>query len=379
MTVGTPSPFVYWAQDLQNIFLKVDLKDVKEKIINIQPYGIEMGAEGVGAHGATYYHFRLNFYKDVVSKVNVEHQTKITDRSVEIILRKELDEQWPRLTKHNQKPAWLKVDFERWQTEDDEDDDLPEINANKRLRDIHGDYPGLYEKLKKDEFGYRKEDMKKVYLVLYNLSQFVFYIYIFVVMSVRYAKENVDSMPGTYDAVGTVMKFCQLIQFLEVMHPLFGYTTGSTCIAFAQVTGRAAILFVMIDAEPRMQSKPVVFYLFLIWSIIEIVRYPFYIAQIFKLNVSFLTWLRYSVWIPLYPLGILCEGIIILRNIPYFEETNRFTLSLPNAWNFTFHCPTVMKLYLLFLFFPGMYTMMRHMYNARVKKLKPNFWKRKMK
>lgn len=370
-----PSPFVYWAQDANNLYIKVDLKDVTDKVISLESNSLEMGAEGVGAHGNSYYHFKLDFYDGVV-KNERKNTIKITDRAVEFHLPKQSGEWWPRLTKTKEKPAWLKIDFERWQCEEDEDD---VIESNTfRKRDIHGDYPGLYEKLRKDEFGYRKEDMKKVYLVLYNLSQFVFYMYIFVVLTIRYTKEGVDSMEGTYDAVGPALKFCQIIQFLEVMHPMFGYTKGSVWIPFFQVGGRAIILFAMIDSEPRMQTKPVVFYLFLTWSIVEVVRYPYYIAQLFKLKSSYiLTWLRYSIWIPLYPLGILCEGIIILRNIPYFEETNKFSISLPNYWNFSFHCPTVMKLYLLLLFFPGMYTMMKHMYRARIKKLGPSAWKNK--
>ncbi|XP_075222210.1 3-hydroxyacyl-CoA dehydratase 2 isoform X2 [Lycorma delicatula] len=371
---GIPSPFVYWAQDAKNLYIKVDLKDVTDKVISLESYSLEMGAEGVGAHGNSYYHFKLDFYDGVI-KNEKKNTIKLTDRAIEFTLQKQNCDWWPRITKTKEKPAWLKIDFERWQSEDD-DEDMNDSNMYKR-KDIHGDYPGLYEKLKKDEFGYRK-DMKKVYLVLYNLSQFVFFMYIFVVLTIRYAKDGVDSMEGTYEAVGPALKFCQLIQFLEVMHPMFGYTKGSVFIPFLQVGGRAIILFAMIDAEPRMQTKPVVFYLFLTWSIIEIVRYPYYIAQHFKVKGSYvLTWLRYSIWIPLYPLGILCEGIIILRNIPYFEETNKFSVSLPNSWNVSFHCPTVMKLYLLLLFFPGMYTMMKHMYRARIKKLGPSSWRNK--
>lgn len=44
-------------------------------------------------------------------------------------------------------------------------------------------------------------------------------------------------------------------------------------------------------------------------------RYPYYILQVYKFDIDFLTWLRYSIWIPLYPLGILCEGIVILRYV----------------------------------------------------------------
>lgn len=378
MPSESPSPFVYWAQDADNIFLKVDLKDIKNKEISLQDDEVHMNAYGIGAHGLTNYAFNLQLFDSVQSSDDVSQHIKISDRAVQFTLKKQENRWWPRLIKTQQKPAWLKIDFERWKSEDDDEGSDSGYHRNgTAAKDVLGDYPDLYEKLKKDEFGYMKEDYRKVYLVFYNLSQFVFFTYILVVMIIRYAKEGPDSMAGTYVAVGPVFKFCQLMQFLEVMHPMFGYTKGSVLIPFLQVTGRALILFAMVDAEPRMQTKPVVFYMFFIWALVEVVRYPYYIGQVYKINIGFLTWLRYSVWIPLYPLGILCEGIIILRNIPYFEETGRFSVSMPNKWNFTFHCPTVMKLYLLVLFVPGMYAMMTHMYKARMKKLGPKKWRSK--
>lgn len=116
------------------------------------------------------------------------------------------------------------------------------------------------------------EDIKKVYLVLYNLFMFVGFFYICIVMSIRYLRDGIDSIPGTYDAVGGAMKFIQLLQFLEVMHSLFGYTKSSLFPSFLQVGGRNLILFALIEAEARLQTKPAVFYLFAVWSAIEIVR-----------------------------------------------------------------------------------------------------------
>lgn len=223
------------------------------------------------------------------------------------------------------------------------------------------------------------EDMRKVYLLFYNLCQFIGFAYIFTVMSVRYSRDGPESMPGTYSAVGNALKFLQLMQFLEVMHPLFGYTKGSVFAALLQTGGRAVILFCMIEAEPRMQEKPVVFILIFTWTLIELVRYPYYMTQIYEYNIGFLTWLRYTIWIPLYPLGIICEGTIILRNIPYFEETERFTIPLPNKWNFAFHFPSIMRGYLLFFIIPVMYTLMSHMHKARIQKLGPKSWKNKYK
>lgn len=369
--VQTPSPFVYWAQDADNIYLKVDLKDIKNKDVQLDKTSMTMSASGVGAHGPSNYTFTLHFFNDIDPDDEV-HQIKTSPRSVEFTLKKASSAWWSRLIKHQQKPAWLKVDFERWKSEDDDLSD-----AENTPRDVMGDYPELYEKLKKDEFGYVKEDFRKVYLVFYNLTQFIFFTYIIVVMGIRYMKEGTDSVPGTYEAVGAVLKFAQLLMYLEVMHPLFGYTKGSVIMPFFQVSLRAFILFVMIEAEPRMQTKPVVCYLIFVWSLIEVVRYPYYILGLYKINIGLWTWLRYTLWIPLYPLGALCEGIIVLRNIPYFEETQRFVVSMPNSWNFTFHMPTLMRLMLLLFFIPGMYVLMSHMHHARIKKLGPRKWKRK--
>jgi very-long-chain (3R)-3-hydroxyacyl-CoA dehydratase len=261
-----------------------------------------------------------------------------------------------------QKPNFLKIDFDRWQSEDKDDDE-------EEPRDVMKDYPNLYGNLEKEELGFRKEQGKLVYLILYNLFQFVGFLYILIVISVRYYRDGPGSYKGTYEAVGNAFKFVQLLQYLEVMHPIFGYTKGSWTVPFMQVSGRAFVLFAMLDCEPRMQTKPVVFYLFTVWALVEVVRYPYYISSLIKREVGFLTWLRYTIWIPLYPLGALCEAIIILRNIPYFEETGRFSVTMPNKWNVTFSMPIFMYIYLVVLILPGIYYVMKHMQRARAKKL----------
>ncbi|KOB74480.1 putative butyrate induced transcript [Operophtera brumata] len=262
-----------------------------------------------------------------------------------------------RLTENMSNPT--RINFDLWKSEDGQE-------SEEETRDVMKDYPGMYDKLHKEEMGYRKEELKQVYLKLYNMFQFVGYMYILAVMSVRYARLEHASVADTYAHVGPAMKFLQLMQYLEVMHPLFGYTKGSALVPFLQVSGRAFILFAMVEAEPRMQTKPVVFYLFAMWSMIEI-------------EIYILTWLRYTMWIPLYPLGIICESIVILRNVPYFEETLRFTISLPNQWNFAFHMPTFLRVYLLILTFPGLFFVMMHMRRLRCAKLKPNVTVKKVK
>ncbi|KAG7201078.1 hypothetical protein KM043_017621 [Ampulex compressa] len=353
------SPFVYWAQTEEQVTLRLDLTDVKDLNVNLEDKKVHVVAQGQGARGFNKYGFSLDLHSSIDPN---ESRYKVNDRQVDFVLAKRIHNKWPRLTSQPQKPSWLKIDFDKWKSDDAED------NEGEK-RDICDDYPDMYDKLHKEEFGYRKEDFEKVYLMIYNLCQFIGFIYISIVMGIKYSRDGPESMRDTYTSVGNPMKFIQLLQFLEVMHPLFGYTKSSTFVAFVEVGGRAFVLFCMIEVEPRMQTKPVVFYLFLIWSTVQIVRYPHYILQLLSVEIPFFTWLRYTIWMPLYPLSFVCEGIIILRNIPYFEETQRFTISLPNAWNFAFHFPTFMKIYLLVLCLPGIYTVMSRMNDIRCKKL----------
>lgn len=109
-------------------------------------------------------------------------------------------------------------------------------------------------------------------MIIYNLAMFVGYLYMVAVMGVLYYRDGAESIAKTYANVGNAFKFVQLLQYLEVMHPLFGYTKGSPVVPFFQVSGRNFILFLMIDMEPRMHTKPVVFYVFIIWSLVELVR-----------------------------------------------------------------------------------------------------------
>lgn len=361
-----PSPFVYWAQTESAITLKIDLKNVVDPNLKVLEDNIKFTAQGIGAHGQSQYEFTLNLYSAIKSNAANDEVPfmRVFDNRVELALQKEKPAWWPRLTAQPQKPAWLKINFDLWKSEDLQDSD-------EETRDVMRDYPGMYDKLHKEEMGYRKEDWKKVYLILYNLFQMIGFTYVLSVISIRYSKLGYDSVTDTYEHVGSAIKFLHLMQILEILHPLFGYVKGSVFMTFVQVMGRNFIIFAMIEGEPRIQTKPVIFYLYIVWSSVEVIRYPFYITQLYKKEIYLLTWLRYSIWLPLYPLGVLCESVIIVRNIPYFEETQRFTVSLPNEWNFAFHLPSFLKVYVFMVAVPGLYFLMSHMQKQRTVKLKP--------
>jgi very-long-chain (3R)-3-hydroxyacyl-CoA dehydratase len=223
--------------------------------------------------------------------------------------------------------------------------------------------------MQKDELAVTSWSKRKLYLSCYNAFMFCGFLYAFLKLTINYSREQAEFIPEAFMTVGSIFKFLQLISILEVLNPLFGFTKGSVFEATIQVGGRLIFLFVVIDAEPRMQDKPVVFYLLLVYASIEIVRYPYYLFRVYDMDVGILTWLRYTMWVPLYPAGFICEGVVAFSSIPYFEETEMYSVILPNKLNFSFYFPTLIRAYLLIGFFPLLYTQMGHMYKLRCKRL----------
>jgi len=358
-------PFVYWAQSNKDISLRVDLKDVKDPDITIEEEEIEFSCIGTGSQGQQKYEFLLEFYLPVEKDSAV---CTVYDREILIKVQKKDEDWWPRLLYEQKKMPWLKIDFDRIKNESESEEEKAQqdISYEELLK---SKYPDAYKKLQSEELGFLNTSYKKLYLFCYNFFMFCGFLYAFVLMSKKYYEEEEKFLPRAFATVGDIFKFLHLLMFLEVLHPLFGYTKGSILESFFQVTGRNIWILLLIGGEERMQTKPVVFYLFMTYSVIELVRYPYYLLRVYDIDLGLITWLRYTLWIPLYPLGFICEGVIALRDIPYFEETEKFSIGLPNKWNFAFYFPNVIRFYLLFGFFPMLYTQMWHMYSLRCKKL----------
>lgn len=335
---------------------------MKENYLSLEAYGFASADSGPHKYG-----FELDLFESIDVSESQEN-VHLTGCHLTFVLKKAgVSTWWPRLTAQPQKQEWISVDEKNWMSPP------PDVvhDIRREYRDIVVDYPGIQDRVHQTELGYRKMDAKSIYLFIYNLFQLVGYLFIFIVLSINYYRDGFHATVGnTFKIVGNVMKFCQLLQYLEVMHPMFGYTKGNPLYPFLQVTGRNFILFCMIDAEPQAQKKAVTLLLFLTWSMIECVRYPYYVLSLIKFEIALITWLRYTLWIPLYPLGAFLEGVIVLRNIPIFEETEKLSIKMPNKWNVTFCMCTFMKYYLLFGLMPGITIMMKYMAKVREAKLK---------
>lgn len=102
-------------------------------------------------------------------------------------------------------------------------------------------------------------------------------------------------------------------------------------------------------------------------------------SQLLKKENGLLTWLRYTAWIVCYPIGFVCEAVIIFRNLIFMEQSDRWSVKLTTPFEVTLRFSTLLKIHLLFFIIPAMYTLMSHMYKARQQKIGPKPAQKKVK
>ncbi|XP_048147808.1 very-long-chain (3R)-3-hydroxyacyl-CoA dehydratase 4 isoform X2 [Corvus hawaiiensis] len=179
-----------------------------------------------------------------------------------------------------------------------------------------------------------------IYLFVYDLMQFCGHSWIFTNMIIRFM---------TFGK-GLVMRLCQLLSVLEILHILIGIDKSRFLPRFLQITERIIVLFVVINSQEEVQGKYVVCVLFFLWNLLDVVRYTYNMLARMGIYYLPLTWLNFSLCIPLYPLSVLAKGFAICVSLPYFESFGTYSIKLPFPFTFSIYFPYVLKMYLLVLF-----------------------------
>lgn len=58
----------------------------------------------------------------------------------------------------------------------------------------------------------------------------------------------------------------------------------------------------------------------LAWSLTEVIRYSYYATSLLGIKIYALDWLRYTTFLPLYPLGAASEAFISFSTLPPFAS-----------------------------------------------------------
>ncbi|KAM8876749.1 very-long-chain (3R)-3-hydroxyacyl-CoA dehydratase-like [Synchiropus picturatus] len=348
------TPRVYWAQRHKDIFLRVELSDASNVEVTLQENILHFTAMGHGARGDNEYQFSLEF----LEPVHPEAKYNSNQRQVDIKVKKQSERWWERLTLQEKKPVFLSPDFDRWLDESDAETERQAKDDDNGF--MLGNNIRVESRIRKDPY----VGLKKGYLFMYSLVQFLGFSWIFVIMTVRLFVLGEDSFYDTFDNIADMMYFCQMMAVLDVINPLLGLMKSGVFPAMIQVAGRNVVLFVIFGSLEQMQNKPVVFFVFYLWSAIETFRYPFYMLACIGMEWKLLTWLRYSLWIPLYPLSVVAEAVAVVQSMAIFDETRLFSLPLPAVLGHWLSFSYTLQLYLVIMFL-GLFINVRHLYKQR--------------
>ncbi|XP_009388631.2 uncharacterized protein LOC103975400 [Musa acuminata AAA Group] len=162
-----------------------------------------------------------------------------------------------------------------------------------------------------------------LYLLSYNsLQSLGWALALARVLSSYFSTKSVD---GAYAFAGDLICFLQTISFVEVVHAAAGLVPSGVMLALMQWGGRTHFLLAILRQIPEVQGLPSVFITFMSWSMTEVIRYPHYALSCIGISLSWLTYLRYTAFIILYPIGIAPgEMWLMYQALPFIKERNLY-------------------------------------------------------
>ena len=159
------------------------------------------------------------------------------------------------------------------------------------------------------------------YLIFYNLACILGWLYIDCIVFSHFADPAARfNHAALWAAVSLPLKVVQTSALLEVLHALLGWVRSNAATAFLQVVARGIVLWAMMHPFPSAQGSWACALCVAAWAAVEVPRYLFYTCELVRGKGGspyWLQWLRYSLFIPLYPLGIAGELGCLLHALPY--------------------------------------------------------------
>ena len=108
------NPTILWAQRDDYIWITVDVSDAQDLVVDLTQTTLVFRCKA----GGNDYGFDLNFFKPIIK----EESKYLKHRLIDICLKKQESDDWPRLTQEKLKLSWIKVDWSKWQDSDAEDE-----------------------------------------------------------------------------------------------------------------------------------------------------------------------------------------------------------------------------------------------------------------
>ncbi|TRY62800.1 hypothetical protein TCAL_00871 [Tigriopus californicus] len=211
------------------------------------------------------------------------------------------------------------------------------------------------------------------YLILYNVAQCLGWTWLLTRLAPEctrlWAEGSTAPFTGQlYAAIELPLKVFQTAAVLEIVHALVGLVRSNPLLTAFQVFSRVFVTWAVVHSVPEAQTCPGLPCLLWAWVITEIIRYAYYAGNLLGWTPYAVVWLRYTLFIGLYPLGVTGELWCSYVSLARIQRQGLYTVSLPNAWNVTFNYYVVLIL-IMFSYIPIFPQLYLHMFRQRKKVL----------
>ncbi|CAG9533308.1 unnamed protein product [Cercopithifilaria johnstoni] len=177
-----------------------------------------------------------------------------------------------------------------------------------------------------------------------------------------------ESYQQLYQSCELELQIFQTAAVLEIVHAAARFVRSPVGTTAMQVFSRVSLLWLILYKVVSAQASIGVLFLLIAWSMTEVVRYSYYGLALINAVSNFHTWLRYSLFIVLYPLGVTGELLVILAALPEVSAKKHLSVEMPNIANIGFSFWWYLVVYMI-LYIPGFPQMYMYMLKQRKKVL----------
>ncbi len=183
-----------------------------------------------------------------------------------------------------------------------------------------------------------------IYLVIYNSALSIAWALVLLGLCKNGLNLNLDLSTSnekviqeSFSYVEVILKIAQTAAVLEILHCIIRIVPSSPVLTGMQIFSRLFVLWMVTVKVPSTQKGPGVLMYLVCWSVTEVIRYPYYVFNIFGSVPYALIWCRYTFFYVLYPLGVCGEMLTIYSALAVVKSEGTFSVGLPNIMNFAFN------------------------------------------
>ncbi|KAG6002462.1 hypothetical protein E4U21_003028 [Claviceps maximensis] len=193
--------------------------------------------------------------------------------------------------------------------------------------------------------------LKTGYLILYNAVSAVAWT---VVLGRTVGLLYLGGPEAVYGGVGEWTKWTQTMALMEVIHSLLAIVRAPLATTIMQVSSRLLLVWPVVNTWPFLAASPFYPSMLLAWSVTEVIRYSYFALSLAGMLPPVLTWVRYTTFYVLYPLGITSECMLLYAaTAPAGRQGGGVAVGVLYA--------------ILAIYVPGSYVLFTHMMKQRRK------------